>query len=484
MFKKIGVISVLTFLFGINSSFKTTSAPKNFNLLFIAIDDMNNWIGANGGQALTPNIDTFAAKGINFTNAHCVTPACNPSRTALMTGQRPETTGQFENAGNFRNNPGGKDRITLGQFLQSKGYETVAAGKIFHNPAGRGVNPNLISDPISWNFQNKSETGIAGDKQYLDEKGQAKWLEGAFHKELNTPKGASYLSHSGVWGIANETKETSGDWKNARFCAEYLQKQHEKPFFLACGISRPHAPLIAPKAYFDMYPLDKIKMHELPDDDMDDIPKIAQTNFSSEFTALVRQKGQLKNAVQAYLACMSFADACVGEVLKSLENSPYRDNTIVVFWSDHGWQLGHKNRWEKYSLWRQATNAPFIMYVPNQKGGVCNEAVSYLDVFPTLLDLMKIEKPSFLEGKSFTKQLKNPSKKRNTPAVISYPKGSHAIVLGDWHYIHYQDGSEELYNHKTDPNEWHNVANDPKNQGIIADLKKYIPKNENGLSNP
>jgi arylsulfatase A-like enzyme len=446
-----------------------------YNVIFIAIDDMNNWIGANGGQAITPNIDALAAKGINFTNAHCVTPACNPSRTAIMTGQRPETTGQFENAGNFRNNAGGKERTTLGQFLQSKGFETVAAGKVFHFPAGRAASPNPISDPISWSFQNKSETGISGDKQYLDEKNQAKWLEGALRKDFDTRKEPSYLSHSGVWGIANEPKEASGDWKNARFCADYLQKQHNKPFFLACGISRPHAPLIAPKEYFDMYPLDKIKMHELPENDMQDIPDIAKTNFSSEFTKLVRQKGELKNAVQAYLACMSFADACVGEVLKSLENSPYRDNTIVVFWSDHGWQLGHKNRWEKYSLWHQATNAPFIVYVPNQKGGVCNEAVSYLDIFPTLLDLMGFKKPDFLEGDSFSKQVKTPNKKRKIPAVITYPKGSHAVVLGDWHYIHYLDGSEELYNHKTDPNEYKNIALNSENKALIEKLKQHLP---------
>lgn len=458
-------------------SFSAKPVKKvQYNVIFIAIDDMNNWIGANGGQAITPNIDALAAKGVNFTNAHCVTPACNPSRTALMTGQRPETTGQFENAGNFRNNPGGRDRITLGQFLQSKGYETVAAGKIFHNPAGRAASPNPISDPISWNFQNKSETGIAGDKQYLDEKGQAKWLEGALKKDFETKREPSYLSHSGVWGVASEPKETSGDWKNARFCAEYLQQKHDKPFFLACGISRPHAPLIAPKEYFDMYPIDKIKMHELPEDDMKDIPDIAKTNFSSEFTQLVRQKDQLKNAVQAYLACMSFADACVGEVLKSLENSPYRDNTIVVFWSDHGWQLGHKDRWEKYSLWHQATNAPLIFYVPNPKSGICQEAVSYLDIFPTLMDLLGIEKPNFLEGKSFEKQIKKPTKNRNIPAVITFPKGNHAVVLGDWHYIHYQDGSEELYDHKNDPKEFKNIAENPRYESIKENLKRHIPQ--------
>lgn len=456
-------------------SFKSKPPKKQYNLLFIAIDDMNNWIGANGGQAITPNIDAFAAKGINFTNAHCVVPACNPSRTALMTGQRPETTNQFENAGNFRNNAGGKERITLGQFLQTKGYETVAAGKIFHHAAGRGANPNPISDPISWTFQNKSETGIAGDKEYLDDKGQAKWLEGAMRSDFETKKEPSYLSHSGVWGVATEPKEQSGDWKNAQYCAEYLQKKHDKPFFLACGISRPHAPLIAPKEYFDLYPIDKIKMHELPDDDLDDVPKIAKSNFSTPFTKLVREKGQLRNAVQAYLASMSFADACVGEVLKSLEKSPNRENTVVVFWSDHGWQLGHKNRWEKYSLWHQATNAPFIVYVPNQKGGICDEAVSYLDIFPTLMELMNFEKPSFLEGNSFISQLNNPKKKREIPAVISYPKGSHAVVLKDWHYIHYEDGSEELYNHKNDPNEFKNIAKNSDNEAIIKKLKKFIP---------
>jgi arylsulfatase A-like enzyme len=162
--------------------------------------------------------------------------------------------------------------------------------------------------------------------------------------------------------------------------------------------------------------------------------------------------------------------------LKSLENSPYRDNTIVVFWSDHGWQLGHKSRWEKYSLWHQATNAPFIVYVPNQKAGVCNEAVSYLDIFPTLVDLLGFEKPDFLEGYSFSKQLKTPTKKRKIPAVITYPKGSHAVVLGDWHYIHYVDGSEELYNHKTDPNEFKNIALNSENKAIIEKLKQYLPR--------
>jgi arylsulfatase A-like enzyme len=456
----------------------TKQEPKPLNIIFIAIDDMNNWVSCLGGQAQTPNIDALAAKGRLFTNAHCAYPACNPSRTAIMTGQRPETTGQFENQGNFRNNAGGKERITLAQFLQNRGYETVAAGKIFHSPAGKGEKPNPVSDPVSWHYQFPNNTGTSGANLYLDENGQAKWLQGALKKEVGSEKGISYWSKSCIWGITPQNKEQTADWENASFCADYLQKPHEKPFFLACGISRPHAPLIAPKAYFDKYPLDKIKLPELPDNDMDDVPDIAKTNFTSEIVGLIKEKNEYKKAVQAYLACMSFADDCVGQVLQSLEKSPYKDNTIVVLWSDHGWQLAHKNRWEKYSLWHQASHSPLIVQYPNMKnaGTSCSQSVSLMDLFPTMTDLLGIKKPDFTEGVSLLPQLQNPTKERTEPAVITYPKGSHAVVLGTWRYIHYSDNSEELYDHTTDPNEWKNVANEAKNEGIKQKLKKFIPK--------
>jgi arylsulfatase A-like enzyme len=448
------------------------------NVIFIAIDDMNNWIGANGGNAITPNIDALAQKGMLFTNAHCVVPACAPSRVSLMTGLRPETTGQYENPGNFRNLPGGKNLITIGQFLQTKGYETVAAGKIFHQPAGKNKNPNPLSDPESWSYQFPNNVGTSGHNLFLDENDQAKWLEGALKNERNKEGSVSYLSKFGVWGSIPQKKEQTADWENAEFAANYLQKSHEKPFFLACGIFRPHSPQLAPQEFFDLYPLNNIKVPELPLDDMDDIPNIAKTNFSSEFTKLVKSKGELQRAVQAYLASMSFADACIGEILKSLENSKYRDNTVVVLWSDHGWQLGHKNRWEKFSLWHQASNAPFIISYPEQNsiGKKCEQAISYLDVFPTLCDLLGFNKPKVLEGTSLVAQLKNPLSKRKIPAVITYPKGNHAVAFENWRYIKYQDGSEELYDHLNDPHEFKNIIENKQNSKIVNNLKKYIPQ--------
>lgn len=451
--------------------------PKTkYNVLFIAIDDMNNWIGYNGGPAITPNIDKLASKSTHFTNAHCVFPACNPSRTAIWTGQRPETTGQYENKGNFRLNEGGQQRITLPQFLQKLGYETVGAGKLFHFARGMQEEPNPISDPVSWNMQHKANGGITGDKNYLDKNGQAAWLKGAMSDEIKEKEGRSYLTKSQVWGHADQKKEESWDWKNASYIAEYLKQDHDKPFFAACGISRPHAPFIAPKEYFDLYPLDKLKTPVRKADDMQDIPEFGQTNFASKFVTLVEEKNQLLPAVQGYLASMSFADACVGEVLKGLENSKYKDNTIVVLWSDHGFQLGEKRRWEKYSLWNLATSAPFMVFVPGQKAAITKTQVSYLDIYPTILELLGQKVPSFLEGKSFVNVIKKPKVKRSTPAVVTYPKGSHAVILGNWHYIQYEDGSRELYDNDRDPHQFTNLASDPKHNGLMNDLSKHIPK--------
>ncbi len=219
-------------------------------------------------------------------------------------------------------------------------------------------------------------------------------------------------------------------------------------------------------------------MPDLPADDMIDIPEIAQSNFSTPFVKLVKEKNEYKKAVQAYLACMSFADDCIGEVLNSLNNSAYKNNTIVVLWSDHGWQLAHKNRWEKFSLWHQATNAPMIISYPimAEKGKSASSAVSYLDIYPTVLDLLNIKKPTSLEGESLMPLLKSANAIKKTPAVVTYPRGSYSINTEEWNYIKYKDGSEELYNHKTDLKEFKNLAKDPKYASIMKDFQKYIPQ--------
>lgn len=452
--------------------------PAPLNVLMIAIDDMNNWIGAMDGKAKTPHIDAMARSGVLFNNAFCVVPACNPSRTALMSGLRPETTGQYTNAGNFRDKPGGKEIVTMAQYLKQHGYETVAAGKIFHHPRGNGEQPNELSDPVSWDHQERGHIGTPGHELFLDENDRALWLEGEGDRYITEENsGMNYITKFGVWGAVPFTREECGDWQMADFCARYLSGEHEKPFFLALGIFRPHSPQLVPQEFLDMYPLEEIELPEVPADDMEDIPEIAQTNWSTPFVHLVRKKGQWKKAVQGYLASMSFADACVGHVMEALKKSRYAENTVVLLWTDHGWQLGHKDRWEKFSLWHQATNSPLVIRTPEMKtaGQVCNEAVSFLDLYPTLLDLLELPTRNFLEGESLVPWIEDPFMEKKTPAVVTYPGGNHSVVLGNWNYIRYENGSEELYDHHNDPCEFRNLAGDPQYNLIKDQLRTWIP---------
>ena len=451
------------------------------NIVLIAIDDMNNWVGAWGGQAKTPNIDKLAAEGRMFSNAYCVAPASNPSRVAMLTGLRPETTGQFVNEGNFRDLPGGADMITLPQFLSSKGYYSVAAGKIFHHPRGNDETPRPFSDDLSWDYQWRGDVGTPGHNLFLNDDGYAKWLEGA-EKDYVTGSyvnsGMVYMTRFGVWGAIPHHKEQCGDWKLASFGAGFVQQDHDKPFFLALGIFRPHSPQIVPQEFIDMYPLDEIELPELPDDDLDDVPDSARRNWSTPFVRLVKEKGQLAKAVQGYLASCSFADACVGQFMEALDKSKYRDNTIVILVTDHGFQLGHKDRWEKFSLWRQGTHTPMIIRLPGSivKPGATNAATSLLDIYPTITELLGLEPPRKLDGTSLVPLLLNPSSKRETPAIITWERGSHSLVRDSWNYIHYHDGSEELYNHIIDPNEFKNLADDPQYREMMNELKGYKPE--------
>lgn len=447
----------------------SVASAKPMNVLMIAIDDMNNWIGCMEGKAKTPNIDRLAKQGMLFSNAYCAVPACNPSRVALMTGLRPETTGQFGNEGNFRLRPGGDQIVTLPQHFQQNGYETVSAGKVFHKPNGVGKTPHPLSDPLSWDEQAVGKIGTTGHDLYLNDEGFGKWHDGLF---------TDYLGKFGVWGPCPERKEKTGDWQMAEYMANYLKQKHQKPFFAAYGVFRPHEPLLAPQEYFDMFPLDEIELPNVPEDDFDDIPKVAHANFSTDFFLNgVKAKGEWKKAVQAYLACMAYADDCVGIVLDALEKSPYKDNTVVVLWTDHGWQLGHKHRWEKFSLWRQGANAPLIFKVPNLKAGkTSTRAVSFIDIYPTLSELCGLPDRKGLEGQSLVPLLKNPTAPRKIPAIITdTTRPDYSVVLDQWNYIRYFDGSEELYDHSKDPGEFTNLANNPEYAAVKKKLAEWIP---------
>lgn len=466
----------VTFIFAA-TSFLVTEGQKPVNVLLIAVDDMNNYIGCMGGPAITPNIDALAKRGVLFSNAYCAAPACNPSRTAIMTGLRPERTGQYTNQGNFRDIGNNKSLLTLPQKLQAAGYQTIEAGKIFHYPHGNSVVPNPLSDPVSWTKQIAGQTGTSVPLTYKTRSGVAVWL-GDDTLDYTNGKKVDYLAGASIWGPNTQTVEQTGDWKMSQACVEFLRQQHEKPFFFAVGFSKPHQPLVAPKEYFELYPLDKIGFPDYLITDMEDVPAVNKQNFSSPFVEKVRKHRQTQLAYQAYLACMSFTDACIGNVLNALNKSRYANNTVVIFFSDHGFQLGTKNRWEKYSLWKLATNSPLIVYLPENKfsGTACNEAVSLMDIHATVLEATGINLAENLDCVSLLPQVLDPKKQRKLPAVITHEEGNHSIVWRQYNYIRYNNGSEELYDHFKDNLEYRNEAENGYYKGVMNELKKFIPK--------
>lgn len=456
--------------YAITSSLKATS--NGHNILFISIEGLNNYVGAMGGPALTPNIDKLAAEGRLFANAYTISPKPGPASVALMTGRRPEKTGYFRGDRDFRLRSRNKEILTIPQYLQTKGYVTIAAGKVFKEARGAGKDPNPFSDPISWNEQNtvKEEPVYTS---FLDEKGQAKWLEGLLYKADQEP---SKISQIGFWGASSESKEEMTDWKNASYASKYLSKKQQAPFFLAVGIEKPNAPQVVPQEFFDLYPLESIILPELAENDLEDVPLAGQENLPTTFVSNLKNKDQYQKAYQAYLASVSFADACVGKILEGLKNGPNAKNTIVVLYSKYGYQLGDKENWGAESLWKQATQVPLIIKTPAMSGSgkVANATVSLLDIFPTITDLIGETKPDFIDGESLLPQLSNANATREKPAVITLDRGSYSVQDGRYNYIRYINRAVEIYDHKTDPKEIKNLVFDPNYTDEKAMLDKWL----------
>jgi len=435
------------------------SAAEKPNVLFMAIDDLNDWTGALGGhpQSVTPNLDRLAESGMLFTNAHCAAPACNPSRAALMTGIRPSTSGVYLNSQPWRLSPVLAEAETLPQWLRDNGYSVFGSGKIYH-----GSYP----DPQSWDYYWPSQT-----KNKPGDPSPAKLPANGIPK----------TSHFD-WGSHPEDDEEMGDWQVAEWIAGELGKEHEKPFFMACGFYRPHLPWFAPEKYFEQFPLDEIELPEVLANDLDDVPlpgvKMAKPDGDH---AKVVKHDQWKQAVQGYLASIAFVDVCVGKVLDALEASPHADNTILVLWSDHGWHLGEKEHWRKFSLWDEATRVQMMWRVPGitEAGTRTDAAVNLLDIFPTLTDLCGLPANPMAEGMSLKPLLVDPELAWEFPTLTTHGRNNHAIRDRDWRYIRYADGSEELYDHRSDPLEFTNLAASEKmsveHREIIARLSKSLP---------
>lgn len=440
------------------------------NVLLIAIDDLNDWVGCLEGhpQAETPNIDALARNGVLFANAHCAAPLCNPSRTALLFGKRPTTTGVVGNGDDWRTFETLKGSESLPQFFRRNGYFTAAAGKIFHANHGgwRGALTREEGAPFA------GRSGF-GQPSAWDERFPAKTIQLPMAPVLiGTHRNG--IDHHWDWGPIDFKADVTEDGQTSRWAARQLRLTHEQPFFLAVGIYRPHDPQYAPSEYFDEHPLETVELPTILSTDLEDIPAVAKRHVSTanSYEAMIRKHGALRSATRGYLASVTFADAMVGRVLDALESSQYASNTIVVLFSDHGYHIGEKQKYHKSTLWEESTRVPLIIAAPGamNPGGVSRRAVSLIDIYPTLTALADLEPPADLDGESLVPLLLDPAAARISPALTSRQGRHHAIRTDRWRYIRYADGAEELYDHESDPTEWRNLSANP----VHAETKRRL----------
>jgi len=429
---------------------KSSKKPDRPNVLFIAVDDLNDWIEGLGGYkgVKTPNLDRLTGRGQLFTRAYCSAPACNPSRASLMTGIRPSTSGVYFNPQPWR--PAMPDVVTLSQHFMAHDYHVVGCGKIFHGP---------YHDDASFH-------------DYFFKSADPE-------PDVVPANGITSRGRQFDWGPLDVPDKEMDDWKVTQWACKYLKQKHNKPFFVGVGIFRPHLPWYAPQKYFNLYPLSQIKLPQVKNDDLNDIPTLGQgmARADGDHPAVLKTNNWEKG-VQGYLASIAFADACIGMLLDTLDKSPYADNTIIVLWGDHGWHLGEKLHWRKFALWEEATRVPLIMVAPGvtKTESRCPRTVSLLDIYPTLIELCGLTPKNELEGKSLVPLLKNPQSKWDRPVITTYGRNNHAVRSERWRYIRYKDGTEELYDHDNDPMEWTNLTDKPKFAKIKKKLAGRLPE--------
>lgn len=433
------------------------------NVLFIAVDDLNDWLGVMQGHpdAQTPNMDRLAKQGVLFQNAHCQAPLCGPSRASLMTGLRPSTTGIYGMIDDNKikeDNEVTSDIILLPEYFKKQGYHTMGIGKLFHQHA-----PDGLFDESGGRYKG---FGPVPEERFV-------WDGFAEEKE-------KYGRTSTDWGAFPSADSLMPDQQSAEWAIEKLQKDYDQPFFLAVGFLRPHVPLYVPQPWFDLYPTQDLKLPSYKADDLEDVPAVAhQINDLPMMpsTEWAIKSGNWDDIIQAYLACISFVDDQVGKVVDALNESPYAENTIIVLWSDHGYRMGEKGTFAKHALWEEATHAPLMMAGPGiPEGKLVYEPVEHLSIYPTLLELSGLPAYSRNEGRSLVPLINGEDSGEEWYAITTFGMNNHAVRTQDYRYIRYEDGGEELYNHSIDPQEWHNVAGEQAYQEKKRELKQYLPE--------
>ena len=445
-------LSVALLLLGPATAFgQQTSPSSKMNVLFLAVDDLNTWLlnDANryAGRVEAPNIRRLGASGVVFDRAYTASPVCSPSRTALLSGVSPWKSGVYHNGLEMSGSRPLAEAISLPQLFQNAGYYTASYGKISHGWGTRDA-----------------------------------WNEFIPHKRDPVPPGAP-LTPVGRgeqdWGPTHLKEAEMGDTTYADAAIRQLQREHDRPFFLACGLFHPHMPWYVPRKYFDMFPLDEVTTPKILEDDLADVPPYGRkiTEGKSKFVAQVLSHDLHKQAVQAYLATTAYADAQIGRVLDALEASRYRDNTIVVLISDHGFHLGEKSHWQKATLWEEATHCLLMFRVPGmtKQGGRSQRCVSLQDIYPTLTELCGIEPLSYVDGRSLRPLLNNPNAEWNSTAITALGNQYISIRTEHFRYIRYSDDQQEFYDRRDDPREWTNQIGNPKFATAIETLRNSLP---------
>ena len=446
-------------------SHTTTAQPNKAtqerpNVLFIAVDDLNDWLGCMQGYpgVKTPNMDRLAARGVLFQNAHCQAPLCGPSRASLMTGLRPSTTGIYgmiDDDSIRSNNKTTADITFLPGYFRQQGYRTMGIGKLFHQHAPEGL---------------FDESGGRA-------KGFGPLPEERFVWEGHGGEG--YGRTSTDWGAYPAEDSLMPDYRSSQWATERLQRDYDQPFFLAVGFLRPHVPLYVSQAWFDLYPAEQLALPSYKADDLEDVSEVAlQINDLPMMpsTEWAIKSGSWDEIIQAYLACVSFVDHQVGVVLDALDQSAYADNTVIVLWSDHGYRLGEKGTFAKHCLWEEATHTPLMMAGPGiSTNKVAHEPVELLSIYPTLLELCGLPPYARNEGRSLVPLLQGQPTDTTWHAITTFGMNNHSVRTKDYRYIRYEDGSEEFYDHTVDPQEWNNITDEEAYQRRKAQLLELLP---------
>ena len=453
---------VLIFLLQVCSPSLAQKDHKKMNVLFIAVDDLNNDLGGYGHPLVrSPNIDRLMRRGVRFNNAYCQYPLCSPSRVSLLTGLRPDTTRVFDLQTDFRDQL--PSVTTLPELFKNHGYFSARVGKIFHFGVPGGIGTNGLDDPQSWD-------------RVINPKGRDKAEE---HKLKNlTPNRG--LGSSLSWLEADGTDEEQTDGMVASEAIRLIRENKDKPFFIAAGFYRPHCPYVAPKKYFDLYPMESITLPVEPSGHFSHIPDPALWT-KPLYWGLTEQ--ERKEAIRAYYAAITFMDAQVGRLLDALDETGLADKTVIVFWSDHGYLLTEHGQWMKMSLFEQSARVPLVIAAPHAKGNgkASDRVVELVDLYPTVADLCGLQPPGYLSGTNLTPLLKKPHKKWNGAAYTQVHRNGkefmgRTVRTQRWRYTEWDNGKKgaELYDHKSDPHEYKNLADDPAYADIRNEMKHVL----------